>query len=305
MDGSNSVRRYLEALFDAAPQDAYVELRSRAARGMACTYWPASQLGAVAREIDARSANTDVYVGVLPRRRRGGSRDDVVDEGSVVWVDCDSAQSARALDQIVPRPSMTVASGTASNMHAYWLLRDSIPFDEIERANRQLAQLLGGDARCTDAARILRPPSLNHKHVPPTPVRLIECDPLRRWYLDDIVDSSPVARAHEPRDTKSRLAQCDELLGVDAAHYIERLTGLDVGRDRKVRCPFHEDRSPSLHAYRDPKRGWYCFGCGRGGSVYDFAALLWGCDTRGDDFLALRDRLSATLFPTSTGGARR
>ncbi|MGH2886099.1 MAG: CHC2 zinc finger domain-containing protein [Solirubrobacteraceae bacterium] len=45
--------------------------------------------------------------------------------------------------------------------------------------------------------------------------------------------------------------------------YFERLTGLRVGRSGKPRCLFHDDRVPSLHVYREPERGWYCFGCGR------------------------------------------
>jgi hypothetical protein len=71
------------------------------------------------------------------------------------------------------------------------------------------------------------------------------------------------------------------------------LLGLDVGRSRKVRCPFHDDRTPSLHVYPSPEQGWYCFGCGRGTSIYDMAAAAWGMDTRGQAFLELRDRLRA------------
>jgi hypothetical protein len=200
---------------------------------------------------------------------------------------------------------MTIASGTGSNLHAYWLLRDAVSLDSIEHANRRLAQLLGGDAHCTDAARILRPPSLNHKQKPPTRVRLIDCDPLRRWYLDDIVDTADPVRVRTLRSVEQGRSHDDELLRLDAAYYVERLAGLDVGRDRKVCCPFHDDRTPSLHVYRDPVRGWYCFGCGRGGSIYDFASLVWGCATHGDDFLALRARLTETFFATAIGGVRR
>jgi DNA primase len=74
---------------------------------------------------------------------------------------------------------------------------------------------------------------------------------------------------------------------------VERLTGQRVGRSRKVRCPFHEDRTPSLHVFAEPERGWYCFGCGRGGSIYDLAALLWRRETRGGDFLRVRRELEA------------
>ena len=49
--------------------------------------------------------------------------------------------------------------------------------------------------------------------------------------------------------------------------------------------------------YADPARGWYCYGCGRGGSVIDFAAALWNITPRGRAFVELHDRLSALLLP--------
>lgn len=98
-----------------------------------------------------------------------------------------------------------------------------------------------------------------------------------------------------PPRCASRAAGEDRLLAVAPRVYVERLTGATVGRDGKVRCPFHEDRRPSLHVYEDPQRGWYCFGCGRGGSIYDFAALLLGRGTRGEDFLELRRELAALI----------
>jgi len=70
-----------------------------------------------------------------------------------------------------------------------------------------------------------------------------------------------------------------------------------VGRDGKVSCPFHEDRTPSLHVYETPAGGWYCFGCGRGTSVYDLAAAIWRLEPRGADFLELRRRLYELLLP--------
>jgi hypothetical protein len=88
----------------------------------------------------------------------------------------------------------------------------------------------------------------------------------------------------------------DPLLLVPPPVYFERLTGVRVGRSGKLRCFFHHDRSPSLHVYPEAGRGWYCFGCGRGGSVYDLAALLWGRKTRGGDFLELRRELENLLL---------
>jgi len=84
--------------------------------------------------------------------------------------------------------------------------------------------------------------------------------------------------------------------------YFQRLTGQRVERSGMVSCPFHDDRSPSLHVYEDPGQGWYCFGCGRGGSIFDLAALLWlsgqssGALLRGRRFIEVRDRLAASFL---------
>jgi hypothetical protein len=50
-----------------------------------------------------------------------------------------------------------------------------------------------------------------------------------------------------------------------------------------------------MHVYGDPERGWYCFGCGRGGSIYDLASLLWQRETHGRDFIELRRELEALV----------
>lgn len=41
------------------------------------------------------------------------------------------------------------------------------------------------------------------------------------------------------------------------------------GRYYKGLCPFHQEKTPSFHV--DPERGlFHCFGCGRGGDIFDF-----------------------------------
>jgi hypothetical protein len=48
---------------------------------------------------------------------------------------------------------------------------------------------------------------------------------------------------------------------------VARALGMDpkkAGREYVARCPFHEDRTPSLSL--SPDKGlWHCFSCGRGG----------------------------------------
>ena len=84
----------------------------------------------------------------------------------------------------------------------------------------------------------------------------------------------------------------DPLLAIPPEVYVQRLLHVDVPRHRKVPCPFHADRHPSLHVYDTAARGWYCFGrCRRGGTIYDLAAPLYGYDVRGENFLRLRSEL--------------
>lgn len=58
-----------------------------------------------------------------------------------------------------------------------------------------------------------------------------------------------------------------------------RKYGFEPGRSGFISCPFHSgDRTASLKLYSDG--GWYCFGCGKGGSVIDFVMELFQIDFR-------------------------
>jgi hypothetical protein len=57
------------------------------------------------------------------------------------------------------------------------------------------------------------------------------------------------------------------------------------------------DWIPSLHVYDDPESGWYCFGCRRGGTIYDLAGGVWGIQPRGDGMRALRSALQGLVDP--------
>ena len=266
--------------------------------------------------IVARARRSDAYVGVIPRRHRRGGRRDLVPEAAVVWADCDDARAVDRLRRFEPAPSMVVASGTAGNRHAYWFLDRAMPLDVVEATNRGLARALHSDPVVFDAARILRPAgSANWKGDAPQSVRLLALESSavtdHHALIRNVPDlASPRDRAEPTR--RRAPAECDPLLNVAPREYIERLTGTSVGADHKARCPFHDDQTPSLHVYDDPERGWYCFGCRRGGSIYDFAGLLWDCGVRGREFVDLRRDLERVLFseprleqPTSQQRERR
>ncbi len=298
-DRDTALVHSLDALYRDAPSGSLVELRFRTGGGMGRRFHRADRLDIVAVSIERLAPQTDVYVGVLPRRRRSGGRADLVARGATLWADCDTSEAAALLVGFAPPPSLVVASGTDDHRHAYWLLREPVDVNEIERTNRHLATVLGADLACAEPARILRPPSLNHKHEPPALVELERCDRSARHDIDDVLAAfgdvthdvaskcGPLQRSHE--------WDGDPLRALAPAIYVEALAGLSVPRHRKVRCPFHEDGTPSLHVYPEPERGWYCFGCGRGGSVYDFAALLWDRTPRGADFVELRRELLTRL----------
>ena len=291
---------FIEALYRSAPCGSLVEVRFRTASGMGQRFHSVSRLDRLVESLLALSACTDVYVGVLPRRRRGGGRADVIERAGVAWADCDTGESVCALRAFRPLPGMVVASSDAKR-HAYWFLRQPASVEVIEGLNRRIALALGADGICSDRARILRPAgSVNRKRAEPEAVRLLhlvagECVSVAD--LDRVLplEPAPVQRV-TGRSRHSRTALGGRLETIPPPVYVEQLTGQRVGRSGKIRCPFHhEDRTPSLHVYEDPSRGWYCFGCGRGGSIYDLAALLWRRGTRGPDFVALRRELEARM----------
>jgi len=300
---------YVRALFSAAPEGSLVEVRFRVTSGMAQRFVPAAMERDLVDAVLSLASHTEVFVGVLPRARPGGRLADVVKRSSVLWADCDTSASVAALAGFEPGPSMVVASGSDEHVHAYWFLLEPVDLDALEHLNRRLASALGADAGVvTKPHTILRPAgSVNRKQSPPVPVRLIGLRERRTLSADEIDARLPRERT-EPASTSNAgppralgpITTSDPLRLVPPPVYFERLTGLRVGRSGKLRCLFHDDRSPSLHVYPEPGRGWYCFGCGRGGSIYDLAALLSGREPRGQDFSELRRELEDLLLPLAS-----
>jgi hypothetical protein len=222
----------------------------------------------------------------------------------LVYVECDDPTAAERLQTCTHLPSATVASGTPGHLHIYWRLQERADNAQVESANRRLALALGGDMASVDVARLLRPPaSSNYKHDPPVPVRLTVYRDTARYALADLMaglpDPRPPARNRNDRARRmaSRTALDLKLLEIPPARYAHVLADREPDRAGKIACPFHDDGRPSLELY--PDGSFYCFGCRRGGTIYDFASHLWrpgqpaGAPLRGRQFIEVRRRLSA------------
>ena len=295
--------RFLETLAGDSDPGELVELRYRLDDGrMGQLFYSPGRLRGLATRALMLGRRTDVYVGCAPRTRRHGGRDAVA-RAFVLWADCDGEHAAAALERFQPQPSIVIASGSGRNCHAYWPLTEPLEREQLERANRRLAHALGADPASADAARILRvPATYSHKHQPPVPVEALRLDVDRRLPAADVVGGlADPPRAPRPLAPAPVGPGDDALLAIAPEVYVRRLLGVEVPRHRKVRCPFHADRHASLHVYESAERGWYCYGrCRRGGTIYDLAAPLYGCQPRGEDFLRLRAELRRLFGLEST-----
>ena len=310
MKRAPELERYLRALAGSSPGERLLEIRYRRQIGMGQRFVRADDMPSAAAAVRELAVGRDTYVGVLLRDHRGGGRE-AVSRSHLVFCELDAEASDNLITRAPRPPSILIASGTPGHLHAYWLLNEEVSAERVQEANRKLAYRVGGDLASVDAARILRPPETwNQKHRPPAGVRLLLLSERRVYELEELLAgledpaiarhtsrerqagrrSEPSARRRMATDT----AALDERLReIPTSVYVLRLTGVEPNREGKIACPFHHDRTPSLQCYPDGM--FCCFGCRQAGSIFDFAAALWGLGTKGREFLVLRDRLADEL----------
>jgi len=74
------------------------------------------------------------------------------------------------------------------------------------------------------------------------------------------------------------LDACDVKARADFFAIASRYTRLRrAGRQFVGLCPFHSERHPSFYVHPE-KKVFYCFGCNRGGDLFDFVMLVESCD---------------------------
>jgi hypothetical protein len=306
---TNDLLVYLRTLAADPGLEQFLELRWPSPRGwMDRTFFAEDATTGAARRIIRRAAKADIYVGVALRDRPTDGGKDAISGSRLLYIECDDPSARQSLAQFAHPPTMEVASGSPDHLHLYWRLARRATNAQVESANRRLALALGGELGCIDIARLLRPPdTLNYKHDPPRPVKLLAYRPTARYTLAELTsrlpdDPLPAATGPaRPRPRSSDRTPLDHaLLAIPAAEYVRVLANATPNRAGKILCPFHADTSPSLQLY--PDGTFYCYGrhskqraCRKGGTIFDFAAATWGLATRDNDFLELRRRLASTF----------
>ena len=76
-----------------------------------------------------------------------------------------------------------------------------------------------------------------------------------------------------PRETLEQIAAANDIVDVIGSYFPLKRAGSTF----KALCPFHQEKSPSFTVNPQRQR-YHCFGCGEGGSVFDFVAKYESVD---------------------------
>ena len=197
--------------------------------------WPSGRAKLVELILD-RSTYADAYVmpGVLTKPRR--IRENCAG-GRVIFCDVDAPwtpERAALLKPLFGCECFALASGSRDRRHVYLVLNEVQSADLIEHWNHRLSVALGADTSKYPPNSYLRPPAtLNHKHSPPSPVRVIERSDASWWVDADMLEvhlaplTSESNNGHRPGGRR-----VDPGAVPDLPAYITRMVGEDPGEDR-------------------------------------------------------------------------
>src|SRR3954451_3780355 len=235
-------------------------------------------------------------------------------------VTTDSLVAAARLISLPARPHLVAFSGSGG-AHGYWRIEQTVAAEWIERANVRLIHHLGdgADYASFDRNRFMRLPGTRNGKSGRY-CQVLYADLTSRAYdVRDLVGELPDPPADAPRAPKrirrEHTAPSPRRAAIDAPvdrwmprEYFAALCGVtETDRDGKARCPLpdHDDPRASLWIGDTPEAGWFCFGCNRGGRIFDLASLLiggpWGAGLRGDAFRAARTELERRLRVPTPG----
>lgn len=294
--------------------EGYLELRRRNASGgiSGGVFFDVGDVHRAAMWALEAGQALDVFAGIAPRWRRGSGNggsglDADVRRAWLLSADCDDDAALLALLQFTPIPTFIINTGGVTDSgqpkrQAHWELTEPISAEQRRVAVQRLADRLGADRRIANPGRIMRVPgTAYYKHHRRSRCELVEHAPRRTYRAQDIVGQLDTPRsARASADVLDHTG--DVLKTIPAPEYVADLIGRRPDHRGYVRCPFHSDgreRTPSLCLYGPGTKyplktsSWFCFGCERGGDIYELAALVAGFPRTptGAAFLTLQQRL--------------
>lgn len=195
MTTSHPAAQVLQALFQEAPHHLYLEVRPISPEGgvVAGTwaFFPLRQLQrygfdqALPTHLDGKA---NVYFGVCPRVRQGGTAADVA-LATCLWVD----EVRKPWPEGLPRPTAMLET-SPEKYQGFWVLdQPTRDLDRVERLNRRLVAALGGD-NVGDRARVMRLPGFRNvkpEHPDHPVAHLQEFHPGRRFTLEELEAALP------------------------------------------------------------------------------------------------------------------
>jgi hypothetical protein len=243
----------------------------------------------------------NVLVGLATRHRKRGKRSDLRAAVAIrVDIDGDVDEIRARLATLPLPPSLVVVSG--GGVHAYWLLAEVFLLDGEDARERfkflmrGLARNVGGDeGGCATPGTLVRlPGSVNfppkgkrERGRTPALVRLVECEPERRYEFDQleaVVAAEIEAFKAEKVKRKTRPSRAsDDGLTV---HAVLQHLGLSetveaVERGGRAPCPLCCAKNARVFAVAEDGFGWTCFAChaekGEQRDPVALAAAYWSC----------------------------
>jgi hypothetical protein len=160
--------------------------------------------------LEAWASGTCKFFGVCPRKARGNKTEDVIDRHATLWCDIDSEHGPaiieQRLDPLGLHPSAVVSSGRG--YHVYFALTEPMPIDRVERFNKRLIEVTGGDPACWNRNRLLRiPGSVNEKHGVTVTLTDLSGQVFPLEALDRL---GPLPELPSPRPRRARIFSRDE-----------------------------------------------------------------------------------------------
>ena len=202
--------------------------------------------------------------------------------GRIVWADADTpdaVERARELWRSVPARLVVESAGAGDpaerRLHLYLLAEGWLDPDELEAANAALAARLGSD-RVGDRGRLMRLPGTRNPKGgrPGRFCRILACDLHAPGVALRAIAGDAPLRAPRRTPAKGNGSRAGTALAMLAPR--EWFAALEPDREITrfgyARCPLHDEEIPSLKLYDRPEEGWYCWGCGRGGDLIEYAA---------------------------------